>query len=112
MDSEQNEIGTMNTGAAVPDNASSEEIRQDIRGTRRGMDETLDELGERLHPRHLLEDVIDLFRGGGNGAANSQVARTSKEVGRTVSRAVREHPLPALLVGAGIAWWIVDAVSD
>src|SRR3954447_15267579 len=111
MDSKQNEVGTVNTEAGVPDDASSEEIRQEIRGTRRGMDETLNELGDRLHPRHLLDDVIDLFRGR-EGASNSQLAQTSKSVGRNVSRAIREHPLPALLVGAGIAWWIVDAVSD
>jgi hypothetical protein len=111
MDSKQNEVETVNSGTDVREDASSEEIRQEIRGTRRGMDETLNELGERLHPRHLLDDVVDLFRGG-DRASNSQLARTSKDVGRTVSRAVREHPLPALLVGAGIAWWIVDAVSD
>src|SRR5690242_3951316 len=111
MDTKQDQVETVTTEAPVPENSSSEEIREGIRGTRRGMDETLDEIGERLHPRHLLDDIFDLFRGG-ERASNSQLARTSKDVGRAVSHAVREHPLPALLVGAGIAWWIVDAVSD
>ena len=105
MDPKQNEV----EGNGL-ENASSEEIRDSIRGTRRGMDDTLNELGERLHPRHLLDDVLDLFRG--NSGSSNKLAQTSKDVGRTISRELREHPLPALLVGAGIAWWIFDATSD
>jgi gas vesicle protein len=95
------------------ENASTEEIRTDIKGTRREMDETLDELGERLHPRHLLDDVFDLFRSSPSGSASrDQVARTSKRIGRTVANELKERPLPALLVGAGLVWWIVDANSE
>ena len=61
------------------ENASSEEIRSDIKGTRRDMDETLDELGERLHPRHLLDEVIDIFRSSPSGSASrDQIARHLK----------------------------------
>ena len=92
------------------ENASSEEIRSDIKGTRREMDETLDEMGERLHPRHLLDEVIDIFRSSPSGSASrDQIARTSKRLGRTVANELRKHPLPALLAGAGLVWWIVDA---
>src|SRR3954452_16309484 len=87
------------------ENVSTDEIRSDIKGTRRDMDETLDELGERLHPRHLLDDVLDLFRSSPSGnASRDQIARTSKRVGRTVATELKEHPLPALLVGAGLVW--------
>ncbi len=94
--------------------ASTEEIRSGIRHTRREMDDTLDELGDRLHPRNLLEDVFDFFREGSPAGSVSRagVARTSKRVGRSVVRELKAHPLPALLVGAGIAWWIIDAASD
>jgi len=95
------------------ENASSEEIRSDIKGTRREMDETLDELGERLHPRHLLDEVIDIFRSSPSGnASRGQIAGTSKRLGRTVANELREHPLAALLVGAGLVWWIVDATTS
>lgn len=104
MDTKQNEV---ETGGL--EDASSEEIRDDIRGTRRGMDSTLNEIGERLHPRHLLDDLFDVFRGGGS---SNKLASTSKDIGRTISHELREHPLPALLVGAGIAWWIYDMASD
>lgn len=108
MDTKQNEL---ETGAT--ERASSDEIRSDIRGTRRDMDQTLDQLGERLHPRHLLDDVLDLFRNTPEGSASrNQLTRTSKRVGRTVAAELKEHPLPALLVGAGLLWWIIDANTD
>ncbi len=97
----------------LAENASSEEIRSGIKGTRREMDETLDQLGERLHPRHLLDDVLDLFRSSPSGSASrDQITRTSKRLGRTVAGELKEHPLPALLVGAGIIWWIIDATTE
>jgi len=108
MDTKQNELKT-----AATETASSDEIRSDIRGTRRDMDQTLDQLGERLHPRHLLDDVLDLFRDTPEGSTSrNQLARTSKHVGRTVAAELKEHPLPALLVGAGLLWWIIDANTD
>jgi len=108
MDTKQNELETERT-----ENASTEEIRSEIRGTRRNMDETLDELGERLHPRHLLDDVVEIFRGTPEGnASRDQLTRTTKRVGRSIASELKEHPLPALLVGAGLIWWIVDATSD
>ena len=108
MDTKQNELET-----AATESASSDEIRSDIRGTRRDMDQTLDQLGERLHPRHLLDDVLDLFRNTPEGSASrNQLTRTSKRVGRSVATELKEHPLPALLVGAGLLWWIIDANTD
>src|SRR4029434_3904476 len=82
------------------ENASSEEIRSDIKGTRREMDETFDE-------------IIDIFRSSpGGNASRGQIAGTSKRLGRTVANELREHPLAALLVGAGLVWWIVDATTS
>ncbi len=108
MDTKQNEL---ETGAT--ETVSSDEIRSDIRGTRRNMDQTLDQLGERLHPRHLLDDVLDLFRDTPEGSASrNQLSRTSKRLGRTVAAELKEHPLPALLVGAGLLWWVIDANTD
>lgn len=92
-------------------NASSDQIRHEIRNTRQEMDDTLDQLGERLHPRHLLDDLVDLFRGPDSGAHKEQIARSVKGAGRTVARELKAHPLPALLVGAGLAWWLYDSMG-
>ena len=61
------------------DHASSDEIRRDIDRTRHEMDHTLEELETRLHPRHLLDDVLDLFRSGGP----AHVSRSDTVMSRT-----------------------------
>lgn len=95
---------------------SSDHIKRDIRDTRREIDETIDEIGERLHPRHLLDDLIALvrsrFSGDGVARAGSKAGRKSKQFGRTLGHQLREHPVPALLVGAGVTWWLWDSATE
>jgi hypothetical protein len=78
------------------------------------MDETLDELGERLHPRHLIEDLIDLFRGDSASGSESRkrIAHGSRRLGHTLAKQIREHPVPALLAGVAIARWIYEATEE
>jgi hypothetical protein len=113
MDSEQGHI--MSTATTQPrrsEHRSAREIHDDIRETRDEMDATLEELGERLHPRHLLDDLIDLFRGSGESGRSQQAAHALQRAGRSTARAVREHPLPSLLIGAGVAWWVFDEYAQ
>lgn len=111
MDYKQNEINRL-------EHASSGELRDEIRGTRRQMDQTLDRLGERLTPRHLVEDLIGMFRSGssgnghGTGMSTEQMLRTGRRLGRNLSGQVREHPVPSMLIGAGLLWWMMDAMRD
>lgn len=109
MDAKQSEIEKERL-----ERATSETIRKDIRGTRQEMDETLDELGDRLHPRHLVDDLIELFRGDSERGSHSRrrIAHSSKRVGRSIARQIKEHPLPALLVGVAVARWIYEAVEE
>lgn len=92
---------------------SSDAIKSDIQNTRSEMDETLDELGQRLNPRRLFNDFLDMLspQGEGGGAMN-QVGTTLKQGSRSVSRYARQHPAPALLMAAGVAWAIYDAARE
>ena len=120
MASEQSEL---NTGAPS-DCATPEQIRDDIRRTRANMDETVDAIGERLRPRHLLDDVIDLFRspssgGGGNDGASSgsspnmrDAAGIAKDLGSNAFQKLKAHPMPAALIAAGVAWLLFDENSS
>lgn len=95
----------------VGENASSDEIKATIDQTRDRMDQTLEELGERLHPRHLLDDVLDYFRHSSH--ENAQKLRraalnTATKCGRGLLHQIREHPLPSLLVGAGLVWMAME----
>ena len=89
-----------------PEGTSSEQIRRDIRQTRAEMDETVDSLEERLRPRHLLDDLLDVFRGGSTAGSGS--AETMKQAGSKVLEKLKEHPMPAALIGAGVAWLLFE----
>lgn len=93
---------------------STSEIESDIDRTRHEMDETIDELAERLHPRHLLgtaaERVARALRSpSGDGGDYSEMALRA---GKTIAHQVREHPIPALLFGAGLAWLAYDQAQE
>lgn len=100
---------------SLDENANSREIENDIRRTRCEMDETLDALGEKLHPRHLLDDVIDYFRGPRSSSGDGTGARLRDEAIHTAGRftrnlfhQIRENPIPSLLIGAGLVWLVND----
>ena len=88
---------------------SSTEIESDIRRTRGRMDTTLDELGNRLTARSLLNSALDWWESR-NVSAHSGGA--TKDTYQTVARHVKENPIPALLVGAGLAWMIIEAATS
>ncbi|MBA4148544.1 MAG: DUF3618 domain-containing protein [Verrucomicrobia bacterium] len=81
----------------------SDEILSEIRTTRTRMDHTLDELGDKLQPRHLMEDAVDYFWTRERHTADKAKQSVNK-MGRKVVDEVREHPLPSLLIGAGVIW--------
>ena len=87
---------------------SSTEIESDIRQTRGRMDATLDELGDRLSARSLLNSALDWWESRGVGARSGGA---TKDTYQTVARYVKENPIPSLLVGVGVAWIIIDATS-
>src|SRR5690606_17572664 len=95
---------------------NSREIEQDIERTRQEMDETLDEISERLNPRHLLDEVLDMFRSEGTNRGRQYAARQAKSAGKKaarvagkqMARTVKEHPLPSMLIAAGVAWMLYD----
>jgi len=89
--------------------SSSDEIRRDIHRTRADMDDTVDRLQERLKPRHLLDDLLEAFRGSSGADKGSDSVR---EMGSRVFDKLKEHPMPAALIGAGIAWLMFDSGSS
>jgi ElaB/YqjD/DUF883 family membrane-anchored ribosome-binding protein len=114
-------------------NAGSEEIMADIAETRANMDETLDQLSERLQPRHILDDILDYFRshrssGSGEGRrrmrrvasktaghvkdtaghVKDQVKEKASDAGHFAFEQVKQHPLPAVLIGAGIVMLLME----
>ena len=90
---------------------SSGEIRSDIRRTRAEMDQTVDALADRLQPRHLLDDLLDAFRGSSGDGAGSDMKDRAKQLGSSALSKLKNHPMPAALIGAGIAWLVFEDSS-
>ena len=96
---------------------SSPEIQRDIDRTRGAMDATLDAIGERLNPRSLFDEVVDMGRsllfGKSDAPRSSGMLETdytdkAKRLGSSAIDAVRDNPVPALLGGAAIAYMLFD----
>lgn len=88
---------------------SSREIEQDIEHTRQDIDHTLDAIGDRLHPRHLWEGVLELF---GSDGESDQWAVETRRSGKKILRKIKRNPVPALLIGAGAAWLFMEDEVD
>ena len=92
----------------------SREIQREIEETRMEMDHTLDEISERLHPRHLVDVAIDFFRAPSpeeHSPSREYASKAARSVGKQAMRTVRQHPIPALLCGAGIAWLLYEELE-
>lgn len=86
-------------------------IREDIDITRRRMDDTMDALGERLEPQHLLDEVLGFFRRSTEGDGKlahlrEKVSHSADTAMHAVIDTVKKNPMPALMIGAGLAWMI------
>lgn len=98
MDSRQIQSSRIDNGRG----ADSGQIKAEIDHTRERIDETLDALGDKLHPRHLLEEILDYLRSPGD------LKNTAGKIGQGLWHQVQEHPMPSLLIGAGLAWMLTE----
>lgn len=75
------------------------EIRAEIEETRLEMGGTLNTLGDRLEPSHLVEQAKENVR----DATIGRVEETAKGVSDMVMETIKRNPIPAALAGAGLA---------
>jgi len=94
------------------DTRSTGEIKSDIRRTRGRLDDTLENLNERLSPRSLINDVLSWFEGRGADRTGVKSGDSLRRGYRNVIRQIKDNPMPALLIGAGISWMILGAEND
>lgn len=88
------------------------ELRADIRETRERLGDTLEELGARLNPRHIGEQVKENIRDatiGRVGHMARDAADRVNEVRYTMMDTIRDNPIPAAMVGIGLGWLFMNA---
>jgi hypothetical protein len=116
----------MTPGEGAPDEesrtageADPEEIRAEIRETRERMGDNLEQLGERLSPGHLKDQVKQGIRDATIGkvenmaqSAADQMDEARQSIGearRTITDTLRENPIPAAMAGIGLGWLVYNA---
>src|SRR5688500_12769440 len=111
-------MGPKQTSPFVMNDSHSNEpeaIRSDIDVTRQRMDDTMDALGNRLQPKHLLDEALGYLRGN-SGDGESRMTRIKEKLTHSCDTAmhsvvdtVKQNPMPALVIGAGVAWMIYSS---
>lgn len=89
---------------------SSEAIENEVRQTRHEMDETLDELGKRLDPWRIVQDVWNSLRHRVPGGP--QTADAVREFGAGLGRRMADHPIPVAIMGAGLLWLLMEEANS
>ncbi|GGE53883.1 hypothetical protein GCM10007276_33710 [Agaricicola taiwanensis] len=72
---------------------SSSELEREVEDSRAQVNNTLNEIRERMSPGQMVDEALAFAKN--NGGA---------EFGRNLAVQARDNPLPVLLIGAGIAW--------
>ena len=86
-------------------------MRAEIRDTRERMSDTLEEIGERLSPSHITEQVKNNVRDATIGRVENMARSAADRVNETrhtMMDTIRENPIPAAMVGIGLGWLVVN----
>jgi len=90
----------------------TEALRSDIDQTRNKMDDTIEALGSRFQPRHLLDEVLGFFRRHEGEAQDKlshvrdSISHSSETAMHSLVDTIKKNPLPLLVIGAGVGWMI------
>ena len=93
--------------AEQPNETSAVDIRADIEDTRTQMGDTLDEIGERLRPSHIKQQIAQGVHDATVGRVEDAARNAADSVtgaGRRLVNVVRDNPIPAAMVGIGLGW--------
>jgi ElaB/YqjD/DUF883 family membrane-anchored ribosome-binding protein len=97
-------------------------IKADIEETRAEMSETIDEIEERLSPRHLAQQAkasikdatarrVGAMMNSATGTARD-LASEGREAAGGMMEHVKESPMPYVLIGLGVGWLILKGRGD
>lgn len=78
----------------------TEAMEDEIRATRRSIDDKVERIQNRLSPGDMVDSVVDFARSNGGAIAGG------------IGRSVREHPLPVAMIGAGVIWLALSSRAD
>lgn len=98
------------TGAEAPDEDPAA-IRSEIQETRDRLGDTLEQIGERLNPQNIKEQVKENVRDATIGKVENMARSAADRVSETrytIMDSIRENPIPATMVGIGLGWLFMN----
>lgn len=87
------------------------QLRAGIRETRERLGDTLEELGARLNPQHIRQQVKHDIRDATIGRVEHMARHAADRVQETrssLAETIRENPIPAAMVGIGLGWLFMN----
>jgi hypothetical protein len=99
---------------AVTGDPEVDQLVDEIAYTRDEMTGTVEEIGDRLDPRHIVAEAKGSVRDATIGKVEemattaqdmvSNVGQTAQETGSGIVDTIRRNPLPAAMIGIGVTW--------
>jgi len=106
--------GTPAESQQSEDSEDTAQIEADISATREHMTGTIEEIGDRLDPANIAREARDSVRDATVGKvedmtstateALSGAGTTVQETGTGLVETLKQHPIPAVITGLGVAW--------
>jgi hypothetical protein len=93
----------------------SESIRAGIIETRERISHDLDEIGDRLNPHNVKEDIKEGIREATIGRIEDMAREAGQrlnDAGTGLVQTIKDNPVPAVIAGAGIAWLFMGKSSS
>ena len=97
------------------ENYETSAIRAEIAETRERMSETLDEIGSRLNPHVVKEQVTQRVKEGIREATIGRVEHMARQAadrvnatGTSMADTIRDNPIPAAMVAIGLGWLFIN----
>ena len=94
------------------------ELQAEIADTREELSETIEAIQERLRPGNIMSNATDSIKDKAResvrgltdnaGERASGMMRQSRRTANDVVENVKKNPMPALMIGAGVAWMLMD----
>ena len=118
MDDQWPGTGRAETGDAIEVEEATI-IRAEIVETRERMSDTLSEIGERLNPHVVKEQVTERVKEGIRDATIGRVEHMARNAADKVSETrtgiadtIRENPIPAAMVAIGLGWLALNGRKE
>jgi ElaB/YqjD/DUF883 family membrane-anchored ribosome-binding protein len=100
------------TADRPPANRTPAQIEREIEETRERMTEDIEAIGEKFTPAHVKARAREALHEARNTAMEKvqemahQVTDTARDAGTGVVEAVKRNPVPAAMIGVGVAWLV------